>query len=71
MTCFGLHLYDGLFKVVPTDFKKEAFNIRLEELDVLDIQFLYGHSKPTIAVLYTDSEENRHLKTYTVSVKYD
>ncbi|GJD12440.1 DNA damage-binding protein 1 [Galdieria sulphuraria] len=69
MTCFGLHLYDGLFKVIPTDFKKEAFNIRLEELDVLDIQFLYGHSKPTIAVLYTDSEENRHLKTYTVSLK--
>eukprot|EP00871_Galdieria_phlegrea_P002229 jgi/Galph1/3006/GphlegSOOS_G1662.1 len=69
MNCFGLHLYDGLFKVIPTDFKKEAFNIRLEELDVLDIQFLYGYTKPTIAVLYTDSEENRHLKTYTLKEK--
>jgi DNA damage-binding protein 1 len=51
----GLHLYDGLFKVIPIDSKgqlKEAFNIRLEELQVLDIKFLYGCSKPTIAVLY-------------------
>ncbi|XP_030944017.1 DNA damage-binding protein 1-like [Quercus lobata] len=47
----GLHLYDGLFKVIPFDNKgqlKEAFNIRLEELQVLDIKFLYGCSKPTI-----------------------
>ncbi|KAG6419373.1 hypothetical protein SASPL_121593 [Salvia splendens] len=51
----GLHLYDGLFKVIPFDNKgllKEAFNIRLEELQVLDIKFLYGCPKPTIVVLY-------------------
>ncbi|KAK8960477.1 DNA damage-binding protein 1a [Platanthera guangdongensis] len=68
----GLHLYDGLFKVIPFDNKgqlKEAFNIRLEELQVLDIRFLYGCSKPTIAVLYQDNKDARHLKTYEVALK--
>ncbi|GLT67385.1 hypothetical protein SLA2020_396990 [Shorea laevis] len=68
----GLHLYDGLFKVIPFDNKgqlKEAFNIRLEELQVLDIKFLYGCSKPTIVVLYQDNKDARHIKTYEVSLK--
>jgi hypothetical protein len=33
----GLHLYDGLFKVIPMDQRgqlREAFNIRLDELMV-------------------------------------
>ncbi|XP_024396613.1 DNA damage-binding protein 1a [Physcomitrium patens] len=68
----GLHLYDGLFKVIPIDNKgqlKEAFNIRLEELQVLDIKFLYGCAKPTIAVLYQDNKDARHVKTYEVQLK--
>jgi len=68
----GLHLYDGLFKVIPIDSKgqlKEAFNIRLEELQVLDIKFLYGCAKPTIAVLYQDNKDARHVKTYEVQMK--
>eukprot|EP00850_Spirogloea_muscicola_P009452 SM000053S17409 [mRNA] locus=s53:248703:257116:+ [translate_table: standard] len=68
----GLHLYDGLFKVIPIDSKgqlKEAFNIRLEELQVFDIEFLYGCTKPTIAVLYQDNKDARHVKTYEVSLK--
>uniref|UniRef100_A0A2P2KL64 Uncharacterized protein n=1 Tax=Rhizophora mucronata TaxID=61149 RepID=A0A2P2KL64_RHIMU len=68
----GLHLYDGLFKVIPFDNKgqlKEAFNIRLEELQVLDIKFLYGCSKPTIVVLYQDNKDARHIKTYEVALK--
>jgi hypothetical protein len=35
----GMHLYDGIFKVVPIANKgvlREAFNIRLEELMVID-----------------------------------
>ncbi|KAK7256389.1 hypothetical protein RIF29_29832 [Crotalaria pallida] len=36
---------------------KEAFNIRVEELQVLDIKFLYGCSKPTIVVLYQGLED--------------
>ncbi|KAL3643734.1 DNA damage-binding protein 1a [Castilleja foliolosa] len=68
----GLHLYDGLFKVIPFDNKgqlKEAFNIRLEELQVMDIKFLYGCQKPTIVVLYQDNKDARHVKTYEVSLK--
>lgn len=68
----GLHLYDGLFKVIPFDNKgqlKEAFNIRLEELQVLDIKFLYGCPKPTIVVLYQDNKDARHVKTYEVALK--
>ncbi|KAL6991609.1 DNA damage-binding protein 1a [Sarracenia purpurea var. burkii] len=68
----GLHLYDGLFKVIPLDNKgqlKEAFNIRLEELQVLDIKFLYGCPRPTIVVLYQDNKDARHVKTYEVALK--
>lgn len=68
----GLHLYDGLFKVIPFDNRgqlKEAFNIRLEELQVLDIKFLHGCSKPTIVVLYQDNKDARHVKTYEVALK--
>ncbi|KAG2617083.1 hypothetical protein PVAP13_3NG178222 [Panicum virgatum] len=68
----GLHLYDGLFKVIPFDNKgqlKEAFNIRLEELQVLDIKFLHGCVKPTIVVLYQDNKDARHAKTYEVALK--
>ena len=65
----GLQLYDGLFKVIPCGEKggvKEAFNIRLEELRVEDIQFLHGTSKPTIAVLYIDTKDAVHIKTYEI-----
>uniref|UniRef100_A0A2N9H817 Cleavage/polyadenylation specificity factor A subunit N-terminal domain-containing protein n=1 Tax=Fagus sylvatica TaxID=28930 RepID=A0A2N9H817_FAGSY len=58
--------------VIPFDNKgqlKEAFNIRLEELQVLDIKFLYGCSKPTIVVLYQDNKDARHVKTYEVALK--
>eukprot|EP00281_Chroomonas_sp_CCMP1168_P025534 CAMPEP_0206228886 /NCGR_PEP_ID=MMETSP0047_2-20121206/9404_1 /ASSEMBLY_ACC=CAM_ASM_000192 /TAXON_ID=195065 /ORGANISM="Chroomonas mesostigmatica_cf, Strain CCMP1168" /LENGTH=1100 /DNA_ID=CAMNT_0053652151 /DNA_START=70 /DNA_END=3372 /DNA_ORIENTATION=+ len=69
----GLHLYDGLFKVIPIDSKgllKEAFNIRLEELQVIDLQFLYVEKEknPTILVLYQDPKEMRHLKTYEINI---
>ncbi|KAG2483888.1 hypothetical protein HYH03_017282 [Edaphochlamys debaryana] len=40
----GLHLYDGMLKVIPMDPKSgllsEAFNLRLEELSVLDMAWL-------------------------------
>jgi len=68
----GLHSYDGKFKVIPIGSKgqlKEASNIRLKELQVLDIKFLYGCSKPTIALLYKDNKDTRHLKTYEVQVE--
>ena len=69
----GLHLYDGLFKVIPATasgmLMQESFNIRLEELQVIDLVFVHGLPKPTIALLYQDSKEGRHLKTYEVHVR--
>ncbi|GJY40336.1 DNA damage-binding protein 1 [Tanacetum coccineum] len=43
--------------------------VRLEELQVLDIKFLYGCPKPTIVVLYHDNKDARYVKTYEVSLK--
>uniref|UniRef100_A0AAQ5ZU09 DNA damage-binding protein 1 n=1 Tax=Amphiprion ocellaris TaxID=80972 RepID=A0AAQ5ZU09_AMPOC len=47
----GLRLYDGLFKVIPLDRDNrelKAFNIRLEELQVIDVHFLYSCQAPTV-----------------------
>ena len=69
----GLHMYDGVFKVMPLDSKgnlSEAYNIRLEEQNVLDVKFLFGApSKPTLAILYQDAKGTRHVKTYEVNLK--
>nr|GEU46573.1 DNA damage-binding protein 1 [Tanacetum cinerariifolium] len=46
-----------------------TLRLRLEELQVLDIKFLYGCPKPTIVVLYQDNKDARHVKTYEVSLK--
>ncbi|KAK3726388.1 hypothetical protein QZH41_016253 [Actinostola sp. cb2023] len=68
----GLRLYDGLFKVIPLelDSSKElkAYNIRLEELHVIDIQFLYGCEAPTIVFIYQETH-GRHVKTYEVNLR--
>lgn len=36
---------------------------------VIDIQFLHGCKLPTVAVLYQDTKEARHFKTYQVLLK--
>lgn len=67
----GLRLYDGLFKVIPLDRENrelKAFNIRLEELQVIDVQFLYGCQAPTVCFIYQDPQ-GRHVKTYEVSLR--
>jgi hypothetical protein len=49
----ALHFYDGLLKLLPlAPFTDEAFNVRLEELQVLDIKFLHGYQEPTLCILY-------------------
>ena len=47
----------------------EAFNIRLEELNVIDLRFLHGCAKPTLALLHQDPKHARHLRTYVVDLK--
>ncbi|KAK2188211.1 hypothetical protein NP493_140g03066 [Ridgeia piscesae] len=66
----GLRLYDGLFKVIPLERDNrelKAFNIRLEELNVIDVQFLHGCQTPTIILIHQDSL-GRHVKTYEISL---
>lgn len=58
----GLRLYDGLFKVIPLDRENrelKAFNIRLEELQVIDVHFLYGCQVPTVCFIYQVGAEGR------------
>ncbi|ELU03057.1 hypothetical protein CAPTEDRAFT_148808 [Capitella teleta] len=60
----GLRLYDGLFKVIPLDRdmrELKAFNIRLEELNVIDVQFLHGCSTPTIILSITYHKGDNYL----------
>jgi len=69
----ALHLYDGLLKIIPlelgTNVELKAFNIRLEELNVIDIQFLHGfHDVPTVILVYPDTN-SRHVKTYGISLR--
>jgi len=43
----GLRLYNGLFKVIPLDRDNrelKAFNVRMEELNIIDIAFLYPNN---------------------------
>ncbi len=59
-------------QVIPIDDKgqlHEAFNMRIDELNVIDMIFLEGCAKPTIAVLYQDNKDARHIKTYEVVLK--
>jgi DNA damage-binding protein 1 len=68
----GLHLYDGHLKIIPIGDNgalQEAFNVRLEELKVLDVAFLHGCAAPTLSVLYEDTKEQRHIRTYEVSLR--
>eukprot|EP01127_Copromyxa_protea_P023249 TRINITY_DN865_c0_g2_i1.p1 TRINITY_DN865_c0_g2~~TRINITY_DN865_c0_g2_i1.p1 ORF type:complete len:1099 (-),score=249.89 TRINITY_DN865_c0_g2_i1:13-2826(-) len=47
---------------------QEAYNLRIEELLVIDIKFLHNCAQPTIVVLYQDTKEARHVKTYELSL---
>ncbi|KAF6018031.1 DDB1 [Bugula neritina] len=72
----GLRLYDGLFKVVPLtkelyhqpEKEVRAFNLRLEELNVIDIKFLHGCNTPTIIIIHQDTH-GRHVKTYEINLR--
>ena len=66
----GLQLYEGFLKVLPIEpdgSLSDAINIRMEEIDVLDMVFLHGMPKPTIAVLSQDMRDTRDVKTYVVN----
>ena len=69
-----LHLFQGSLKIIPVDTKvidklkfKDAFNVRLEDLQVRDIAFLLNADrKPTIAVLHETIGYKMEMKTYVI-----
>ena len=67
-TMIGLHMYDGHFKIIPIDddggISEQAFNVRLDELKVLDLAFV---GSGMLGVLHEDTKGARHLRTYKVS----
>lgn len=59
-------------QVIPMDAQgklEEAFNIRMEELNVIDMAFLEVCAQPTVALVHQDTKDHRHIKTYEVSLK--
>ncbi|XP_052756442.1 DNA damage-binding protein 1 [Galleria mellonella] len=67
----GLRLYDGLFKIIPLDkdsTELKAISLRLEELNVYDVEFLHGCSNPTLILIHQDLN-GRHIKTHEISLR--
>ena len=79
----ALQFCDGLLKLLPCErgFRggEKAFNVRLEEQDVLDLCFLQRSAtagaagagappQPTLCLLFKDQADEMHLHTYTVSL---
>ncbi len=65
----ALRIYEGALKIIPVDLKgqvRESFNVYLEEPCVIDLKFLYGCSKPTIAILY-EGNKGRWVQTHVVN----
>lgn len=67
----GLRLYDGLFKIIPLEkdnSELKASSIRMEELQVQDLDFLHGCPNPTIILIHQDLN-GRHVKTHEISLR--
>lgn len=62
-------------QVIPvseTGALSEAFNIKIDELKLINMCFLCAddfEGYPTLAVLFEDTSHQRHVKTYSLSVK--
>lgn len=69
----GLYINQGTFKVIPVDpvsgRLQEAYDIRMDESQILDIKYLHGCMRPSIAVLYQDHKESRHVKSYEINLE--
>ncbi|KAF9971393.1 DNA damage-binding protein 1a [Actinomortierella ambigua] len=44
-------------------------NLAIEEITLMSMTFLHGYEKPTLAVLFQDTKEIRHVKTYEIEVR--
>uniref|UniRef100_A0A915B6F3 DNA damage-binding protein 1 n=1 Tax=Parascaris univalens TaxID=6257 RepID=A0A915B6F3_PARUN len=66
----AFRLYDGLIKVVQwtegSDLR--GFNIRCEDLYIIDLDFLSDPEKPTVVYIYRD-HNGRHLKAAAINLE--
>ncbi|KAG0202400.1 DNA damage-binding protein 1a [Mortierella sp. GBA30] len=77
------HLYQGLLKCITVNQTPRSssssrtsdktfidhFNLPIEEVSIMSMVFLHGCQRPTLAVLYQDKKEVRHVKTYEIDLK--
>ena len=64
----ALRLYDGIIKIINLNSSNRqltASTQRIEEIQVLDMIFLYTALKPTIALLYEDQHVRTKVVAYT------
>ncbi|KAF6001749.1 DNA damage-binding protein 1 [Cyanidiococcus yangmingshanensis] len=66
MRCLVVYAYDGLLKVIPGSLMSEAFEVRLDVVQVQSMTFLHGTEQPTLAIIHTDYLHNRHLVSYEI-----
>ena len=62
-----MDIYEGFLKfapLMPRGGLGELLNMRIDELYVNDVQFLYGCERPTVAVLYSDIHSHVHVTSY-------
>uniref|UniRef100_U5EVD6 DNA damage-binding protein 1 n=1 Tax=Corethrella appendiculata TaxID=1370023 RepID=U5EVD6_9DIPT len=67
----GMRLYEGLFKIIPLDKdtnELKATSLRMEEMHVQDVEFLYGTTNPTLIVIHQDLN-GRHIKTHEINLR--
>ncbi|XP_055588358.1 DNA damage-binding protein 1 [Uranotaenia lowii] len=67
----GMRLYEGLFKIIPLDkdtHELKATSLRMEEMHVQDVEFLYGTQHPTLILIHQDLN-GRHIKTHEINLK--
>lgn len=67
----GLRMYEGLFKIIPLDKdtnELRATSLRMEEVYVHDVEFLYGCANPTLIIIHQDLN-GRHIKTREISLR--
>ncbi|POG81286.1 uncharacterized protein OCT59_022028 [Rhizophagus irregularis] len=53
----------------PVGTIQKPFNLRLKELLIRSMVLLYNTELPTIAILYEDSKNQCHIKTYRINLK--
>lgn len=66
----SIHIFVVLhvFYVISVEQCIDLITFRVDELQIQDIEFLYGCSNPTIIIIYQDTH-GRHIRTHEISLK--